>query len=82
MSLPTATNAPKPSGRVPASGLALLLLVALTSALVVGWLYHFTARFFDLVIISSFVVGFLVGFPITLAARPARCRPSRPPSSA
>jgi hypothetical protein len=68
---------PKHSGRVPTEGVYRLVGVSLILSLAFGWLYHFVAQWFDLVILSPMVLGFVIGAILAANVKPARCRNPR-----
>jgi hypothetical protein len=70
----SANPLPKHSGRVPSEGLLLLLGLTLIGPLVIGWLYHFTAQWFDLIVVSSMIVGGVAGGILSAGVKKARCR--------
>lgn len=64
----------KASGRLNASGVPRLLVAGLVSAIVVGVIYAFISRFFNLLIVFPLAAGFLVGLGLTFAVTAGKVR--------
>ena len=64
----------KASGRYESSGVPLLIVAGIVSAILVGLLYFFVSQFINLILIFPLIAGALVGFGITFAVRAGKIR--------
>jgi hypothetical protein len=64
----------KASGKAPALGTVILLVLAIVGGLAVGWLYFQVSRFFYLVLLSPVAAGFLLMFIMNIGVSVAKVR--------